>query len=46
MSAGLAIYPDIGLADSDSGERLLAAAEQALQLARDAGGDQIIIYQA
>jgi len=46
MSAGLVIYPDVGLADSDSGERLLAAAEQALQLAKQAGGDQLIVNSA
>ena len=46
LSAGLVVYPDVGLADSDSGERLLAAAEQALQLAKQAGGDQLIVNSA
>ena len=45
MSAGLATYPKIGQADGDVGERLLAAAGQALQLARDAGGNQVIVYE-
>ena len=45
MSAGLAAYPKIGQADGDVGERLLAAAGQALQLARDAGGNQVIVYE-
>jgi diguanylate cyclase (GGDEF)-like protein len=46
VSASIATYPGVELADSDSGERLLKAAEQALQLAKDAGGDQVIAYQA
>ncbi len=46
VSASIATYPGVELADGDSGERLLKAAEQALQLAKDAGGDQVIAYQA
>jgi GGDEF domain-containing protein len=46
VSASIATYPGVELADGDAGERLLKAAEQALQLAKDAGGDQVIAYQA
>lgn len=44
VSAGIATYPAVGLADDDAGEQLLKAAEQALRLARGAGGDQAIVY--
>ncbi|MDQ5909685.1 MAG: hypothetical protein QG599_1780 [Pseudomonadota bacterium] len=46
VSAGLATYPEIGGADDEAIERLLEAAGQALQLAKDAGGNQIIAYEA
>ena len=44
VSAGLATYPDLDLAGDESGERLLTAAEQALQQAKDTGGNQVIVY--
>ncbi len=46
ISAGLATYPDIDLAGDESGEWLLAAAEQALQQAKATGGHQLALYKA
>ncbi len=37
VSAGLATYPDTGLAECDSAETLLRAAEHALQIAKSSG---------
>ena len=41
VSAGLATYPDAALGDQVSAERLLQAAEHALQAAKRAGGDRL-----
>lgn len=46
ISAGLAAYPETRLADCRSGKKLLEAASQALRLAQDAGGGQLIVYDA
>lgn len=44
VSAGLATYPDTGLAQCASLQQLLDAAEQALQAARGRGGSRLAIY--
>lgn len=44
VSIGLTVYPDTGLADSDSAEQVLQTAEHALQQAKAAGGDRLAVY--
>jgi diguanylate cyclase (GGDEF)-like protein len=46
ISAGLATYPETGLADCHSSEQLLEAASQALRQAQNAGGSQLMVYGA
>mgnify|MGYP001207587059 CR=1 FL=1 len=45
VSAGLATYPDTGLADCDSCEQLLHAVEHALKIAKSGGGGRLVIYE-
>jgi len=46
ISVGLGTYPETGLVDCRSGEQLLEAARQALRLAQEAGGGQLVVYGA
>lgn len=44
VSAGLATYPDTGLANCASSEQLLRAADRALYIAKRAGRDRLAVY--
>lgn len=44
LSAGLATYPESGLAETTSAEELIRAAEDALAAAKRAGPDRLFIY--